>query len=125
MQMNLDDLEKQWEDGNDLDELKTGQQAKFERLEKRRKAAEASAGTFDPRQACLFDQKRAHEIRQVCLKVVASMRLGSRPRAIRVAKRWRSHQGRDHNGSDTFRTTLDAATIDQETIRRRAFPLKD
>ena len=75
MQMNLDDLEKQWEDGDDLEELKTEQQAKFERLEKRRKAAEASAGTFDLRQACLFDQKRAHEIRQVCLKVVVSMRL--------------------------------------------------
>lgn len=49
--MNLDDLEKQWEDGDDLEELKTEQQAKFERLEKRRKEAEASAGTFDPRQA--------------------------------------------------------------------------
>ena len=48
MQMNLDDLEKQWEDGNDLDELKTGQQAKFERLEKRLKVAEASVWTFRP-----------------------------------------------------------------------------
>ncbi|CAM9280036.1 unnamed protein product [Laminaria digitata] len=46
--MDLDDLEKQWEDGDDLEELKTEQQAKFERLEKRRKEAEASAGTFDP-----------------------------------------------------------------------------
>ena len=48
MQTNLDDLEKQWEDGNDLDELKTGQQAKFERLEKRLKVAEASVWTFRP-----------------------------------------------------------------------------
>ena len=51
MQMNLDGLEKQWEDGDDLEELMTEQQAKFEGLEKRRKVAEASAGTFDPRQA--------------------------------------------------------------------------
>lgn len=60
--MNLDDLEKQWEDGDDEEELKTEDQAKFERLEKRRKIAEASTGKFDPRQACMciLKSKRAH-----------------------------------------------------------------
>ncbi len=47
--MNLDDLEKQWEEGDEEEELKTEQQAKFERLERRRKEAKASAGTLDPR----------------------------------------------------------------------------
>lgn len=63
MQMNLDDLEKQWEDGDHQEELQTEQQAKFERLEKRRKKAEASTGTFDPRQACWFNRRRTHETR--------------------------------------------------------------
>jgi len=49
VQMNLDDLEKQWEEGDEEEELKTEQQAKFERLERRREQAKASAGTLDPR----------------------------------------------------------------------------
>lgn len=47
--MNLDDLEKQWEDGDEEEELKTENQARFERLEKRRKAAAGPPGSFDPR----------------------------------------------------------------------------
>lgn len=48
-QMDLDDLEKQWEEGDDEEELKTEQQTKFEKLERRRKEAQAKAGNFDPR----------------------------------------------------------------------------
>lgn len=48
-QMDLDDLEKQWEEGDDEEELKTEQQTKFERLERRRKEAQAKAGSLDPR----------------------------------------------------------------------------
>lgn len=48
-QMDLDDLEKQWEEGDDEWELKTEEQTKFERLERRRKQAQAKAGSLDPR----------------------------------------------------------------------------
>ena len=48
-QMDLDDLEKQWEEGDDEEELKTEQQTKFERLERRRKEAQAKGGGLDPR----------------------------------------------------------------------------
>lgn len=48
-QMDLDDLEKQWEGGDHEEELKTEQQTKFERLERRRKEAKANAGNLDPR----------------------------------------------------------------------------
>lgn len=47
--MDLDDLEKQWEEGDDEEELKTEQQTKFERLERRRKEAQAKGGGLDPR----------------------------------------------------------------------------
>eukprot|EP00752_Nemacystus_decipiens_P006704 g6027.t1 len=46
--MDLDDLEKQWEEGDDEEELKTEEQTKFEKLERRRKEAQAKAGSFDP-----------------------------------------------------------------------------
>ncbi|CAM9920441.1 unnamed protein product [Pylaiella littoralis] len=46
--MDLDDLAKQWEDGDDEEELKTEEQAKFEKLERRRKKAKASTGKLDP-----------------------------------------------------------------------------
>lgn len=47
--MDLDDLEKQWENGDDEEELRTEQQTKFERLERRRKEAQENGGTIDPR----------------------------------------------------------------------------
>ncbi|CAM9541601.1 unnamed protein product [Hapterophycus canaliculatus] len=47
--MNLEDLEKQWEGGDDEEELKTEEQTKFEKLERRRKEAQITAGKFDPR----------------------------------------------------------------------------
>lgn len=47
--MNLDELDKQWQDGDDAEELKTEKEVQFERLEQRRKEAAESAGTFDPR----------------------------------------------------------------------------
>ncbi|CBN77894.1 hypothetical protein Esi_0077_0066 [Ectocarpus siliculosus] len=46
--MDLNELEKQWEDGDEDEELKTEEQAKFENLERRRKQAQANAGKFDP-----------------------------------------------------------------------------
>lgn len=53
--MNLDDLEKQWEDGDDEEELKTEEQTSFEKLERRRKEAKASAGKLDPRHVYVYD----------------------------------------------------------------------
>lgn len=50
--MDLNELEKQWEDGDEEEELKTEEQAKFENLERRRKQAQANAGKFDPR--CVY-----------------------------------------------------------------------
>eukprot|EP00903_Cladosiphon_okamuranus_P008666 g8306.t1 len=46
--MDLDDLEKQWEEGDDEEELKTEEQTKFERLERRRKEARAKTPGIDP-----------------------------------------------------------------------------
>ena len=56
-QMDLDDLAKQWEDGDDEEELKTEEQTKFERLERRRKEAQAKASSLDPRYvwSCLYE----------------------------------------------------------------------
>ncbi|CAM9886649.1 unnamed protein product [Scytosiphon promiscuus] len=53
--MNLEDLEKQWEGGDDDEELRTEQQIKFEKLERRRKEAQANAGKFDPRSFASMD----------------------------------------------------------------------
>lgn len=47
--MNLQDLEKQWEGGDDEEELRTEEQIKFEKLERRRKEAQVDANKFDPR----------------------------------------------------------------------------
>lgn len=47
--MDLDDLEKQWEEGDDEEELKTEQQIQFESLERRRKGARAKTGGVNPR----------------------------------------------------------------------------
>lgn len=51
--MDLNELDKQWEDGDEEEELKTEEQAKFENLERRRKQAQANAGKFDPRCVCV------------------------------------------------------------------------
>lgn len=56
--MNLDDLEKQWEDGDEEEELKSEKQAEFERLERRRKAEEESATPLNPRYVTLTSPPR-------------------------------------------------------------------
>lgn len=48
-QIDFDELERQWEDGDDEEDLKTESQLEFERLERRRKLESASAGSLDPR----------------------------------------------------------------------------
>ena len=50
--MNLDDLEKQWEEGDDEDELKTEGEILREQLERRRKQAENTK--LDPRWCTIF-----------------------------------------------------------------------
>lgn len=47
--MDLDGLEKQWEEGDEEEELKTEQQMMFEMLERRRTEAASTASSFDPR----------------------------------------------------------------------------
>ena len=47
--MNFDALEKEWEEGDDEEDLKTESQLEFERLERRRKEAAAASGSLDPR----------------------------------------------------------------------------
>lgn len=46
--MNLDDLEKQWEQGDEEEELRTERQIEAEKLEQRRKEAAASKNNFNP-----------------------------------------------------------------------------
>ncbi|CAM9829674.1 unnamed protein product [Ascophyllum nodosum] len=46
--MNFDALEKEWEEGDDEEDLKTESQLEFERLERRRKEAAAASGSLDP-----------------------------------------------------------------------------
>lgn len=49
--MDLDALEEQWKDGDDEDLLKPDKQLEFEKLERRRKEAEAASPKIDPRWA--------------------------------------------------------------------------
>lgn len=47
-QMNLDDLEKQWEEGDEENELRSEMEIEKERLERQRNKA-AKGKAFDPR----------------------------------------------------------------------------
>lgn len=49
--MDLDALEEQWKDGDDEELLKPDKQLEFEKLERRRKEAEAASPKLDPRWA--------------------------------------------------------------------------